>query len=36
MVPLTDYTSIRINILTDDGYNQNKIETFDHNKLAEK
>ena len=25
MVPLTDYTSIRMNILTDDGYNQKKI-----------
>ena len=25
-----------MNILTDDGYNRNKIETFDHSKLAEK
>ena len=36
MVSLTDYSSIRMNILTDDGYNRNKIETFDHSKLAEK
>ena len=36
MVPLTDYTSIRMNILTNDGYDRNKIETFDHNKLAKK
>ncbi|HYY71208.1 MAG TPA: hypothetical protein VE595_02245, partial [Nitrososphaeraceae archaeon] len=36
MVPLTDYSSIRMNILTNDGYDQNKIETFDHSKLAEK
>ena len=36
MVPLTDYISIRMNILTDDGYDNNKIETFDHSKLAEK
>jgi hypothetical protein len=36
MIPLTDYTSIRMNVLTDDGYDRNKIETFDHSKLAEK
>ncbi len=36
MIPLTDYSSIRMNILTDDGYDRNKIETFDHSKLAEK
>jgi hypothetical protein len=36
MVPLTDYTSIRMNILTNDGYNGNRIETFDHSKLVEK
>ena len=30
MVPLTDYTSIRMNVLTDNGYDHNKIETFDH------
>ena len=36
MVPLTDYTSIRMNILTNDDYDKNKIETFDHSKLAEK
>ena len=36
MVPLTDYTSIRMNILTNDGYDHNKIETFDHSKLAHK
>jgi hypothetical protein len=27
---------VRMNILTDDDYDRNKIETFDHNKLAQK
>ena len=36
MVPLTDYTRIRMNVMTIDGYNQSKIETFDHSELAEK
>ena len=36
MVPLTDYTRIRMNVMTFDGYNKSKIETFDHSELAEK
>ena len=36
IILLTDYIRVRMNILTDDGYNRNKIETFDHNKLAQK
>ena len=36
MVPLTDYTRIRMNVMTIDGYNQSKIETSDHSELAEK
>ena len=36
MVPLTDYTRIRMNVMTIDGYNQSKIETFNHSELAER
>ena len=35
-IPLADYINIRINILIDDSYDGNKIETFDHSKLTQK
>ncbi len=31
-----DYSVAKLNVMTIDGYNQNKIETFDHSELAEK